>query len=215
MAEKAELTPGQKKGCLIGCLAPIILIVIVLIVAAMIDAGNKKKKENLAEEKIEWVTVEKFKITDDLDLETKAMYTALNALDPNERVTNTGFPILEKESTLGARVEVKDVGEFSVFPKGTKSLTITMRSNRLDNDTKTFEDARRKTIKILNNVGPFMKENNISGIQIEWTLPSKLSNGGEIEPIYYILRFDIDTLLKLDWNTVTPESLESHAMYIG
>ena len=112
-------------------------------------------------------------------------------------------------------MEIIDVDELSIFEKGTKSLTLTMRSNRLDSDAKTIEDTRKKTIQVLENIGPFMKENKISGIQIEWTLPGRLGNSATSEQIYYILRYDVDTLLKIDWNTVTPDNIESHAMYIG
>lgn len=173
------------------------------------DTTEEKTTDN------DWITVDSFEVTPFLDAETKALYTVLNAFEPNERVTNTGAPILEKESTLGAKVEIKDVDELSIFEKGTKSLTLTMRSNRLDSDAKTIEDTRKKTIQVLKNIGPFMKENKISGIQIEWTLPGRLGNSATSEQIYYILRYDVDTLLKTDWNTVTPDNIESHAMYIG
>ncbi|KAA0965809.1 hypothetical protein FQ087_05940 [Sporosarcina sp. ANT_H38] len=46
MAEKTALTPKQRKGCLIGCLTPIIIIGIILIIAAMVDAGTKNEKKD-------------------------------------------------------------------------------------------------------------------------------------------------------------------------
>lgn len=183
-------------------------------IAAIVDAVNKNDKEKVVVNN-DWITVENFEITDEHDLETKALYTVLNTFEPNERVTNTGAPILEKEATLWNKVEIKAVDELSVFKEGTNSLTLTMRSNRFDSDAKTIKDTREKTIQILKNIGPFMKENNISGIQIEWTLPKKSSNNAITEPIYYTLRFDVDTLLKLDWNTATPDNIESHAIYAG
>lgn len=200
----------MKKTTLGRLMSVMILIILSVGMAACSDEASEEKTVDN-----DWITVDSFEVTPFLDAETKALYTVLNALEPNERVTNTGAPILEKEPTLGAKVEIKDVDELSIFKKGTKSLTLTMRSNRLDSDAETIEDTRKKTIKVLKNIGLFMKENKISGIQIEWTLQGRLGNGATSEQIYYILRYDVDTLLKMDWNTATPDNMESYAVYIG
>lgn len=214
MADKKELTPKQKKGCLIGCLAPIVIIAVILIIAFTIDTINNNEEENEAEEKIEWVSVEEFEITDNLDLETKVLYTVLNIFTPEERVTNTGAPILEKEMTLGTEIKIKTSDEIPAYKEGAKFLSLKIRGSKYEDDeTKTLNEAKEKSIRILKEIAPFLKENNISEIQIEWTVPSTLGNGATIEPIYYIIRFDTPTILKMDWNTINIYNVESYASY--
>ena len=178
------------------------LVSLIFLSVGLAACGDDSNEEKVEDNK--WITVDSFEVTNDLDLETKALFTVLNIFKPEERLTHKDLPIIEKEQTLGSDVKI------NTHENDRKILSLKLRSNSLGN----LERTRINTVRILEGVKSFLEENNISELQIEWTIPSKLSNGVEIEPVYYIVRFDTNTLLTLDWSTTNFKNFESYASYV-
>lgn len=187
----------EKKKIVQGSLQLIVILIAIVVTISMFT-GNEKAADN------DWISTPTFEITDDMDLETQAMYITLNTFTPEERLNPKGLPIIEKEMTLGSEVKIHDLAD------NTKTLSLRIRNNTLGGN---LELTKTNTARILKNITPFLIDNNISGVQLEWTTPSKL-NGAEIEPYYYVIRFETSTLSELNLDTIDFNNLESYASYV-
>lgn len=187
----------EKKKIVQGSLQLIVILIAVIITISMCTGNEEEAADS------DWISTPTFKITDDMDLETEAMYITLNTFTPEERLNPKGLPIIEKEMTLGSEVKINNLSD------NTKILSLKIRNNTLGGN---LELTKTNTARILKNITPFLIDNNISGLQFEWTTPSKL-NGAEIEPYYYVIRFETSTLSELNLDTLDFNNLESYASY--
>lgn len=187
----------KRKKIIQGSLQLIVILIAVIVTISMCT-DNEETADN------DWINAPTLEITDDMDLETQAMYITLNTFTPDERLNPKGLPIVEKEPTLGSEVKI------NVHDDKTKHLDMKIRNNTLGGN---LELTKTNTAKILKNITPFLVENNVAGVQFEWTTPSEL-NGAIVEPYYYVIRFETSTLSKLNMEAVNYNNLESYATYV-
>ena len=188
----------EKKKIVQGSLQLIVILIAVVVTISMCTGNEEEAADN------DWISTSTLEITDDMDLETQAMYITLNTFTPEERLNPKGLPIIEKEMTLGSEVKINDLSD------NTKILSLKIRNNTLGGN---LEITKTNTARILKNITPFLIDNNISGVQFEWTTPSKL-NGAEIEPYYYVIRFETSTLSEIKLDTIDFNNLESYSSYV-
>lgn len=113
-------------------------------------------------------------------------------------------------NTLDGILSVYQGIKIKRFDDQESNLTITARMDELDRLPIGAKDKTKKMLSALKNELDFYNINGL--IQFNWTLFNEKLN---VESIYYIIRFDAETIKNTDWSTVRTEELESLASYVS
>lgn len=123
------MTAKKKKGCLIGCLIPIIIIAIILTIAALADAGDKKEKKDATkqvsnaslplEERVEAAAISVLGLENNMGDSRNIEVTTKEGLTSVSFLTNDHWEMvesMEKEtiSLLEALKEIEEIDELEV-----------------------------------------------------------------------------------------------------